>query len=208
METAFPLAAAFSCKGYDLLGRLLLLPLMSRKTMNAAIRAPPIAQPTPIPAAAPFDKSFEDEDWWALDVEVEDEDDWLSALAVEEPAVLVAAADADELVPEEDFEELVDVLVELELVVELDVVLATGPSRGRVTPSTTTSIGSVAPAGGANRAMLCARYPDEAASEMEAPGTVKLNVFDAMIMIGAVDSTVYVWLSREISAVTLAFSFP
>ena len=89
--------------------------------MNAAIRAPATAQPTPIPATAPFDKSFEDED--LLAVGFEDEDDWLSALAVEEPVILAEAADAGELAPEEDFEELPDVLVELELVVELGGVL-------------------------------------------------------------------------------------
>lgn len=101
--------------------------------MNAAIRAPPIAQPTPIPAAAPFDKSFEDEDWWALGVE--DGDDWLSALGVGEPVILAGAADADELVPEEVSEELVDVLVELGWVLApfdegLLVAEATALSRG------------------------------------------------------------------------------
>ena len=76
--------------------------------MHAAIRAPAIAQPTPIPAVAPFDKPFEDEDWLGLGFE--DEDDWLSAVAVKEPVVLAVAADADELIPEDGFEELVDVL--------------------------------------------------------------------------------------------------
>ena len=68
-----PLTAAFSCKGKDLLGRLLLFPRMSRKTMNAAIKAPATAQPIPIPATAPFDKSFEDEDWLALGCDDEDD---------------------------------------------------------------------------------------------------------------------------------------
>ena len=95
--------------------------------MNAAIRAPATAQPTPIPATAPFDKSFEDEDRLALGSE--DGDDWFSALAVEEPVMLpdaadadadelvmlpdAADADADELVTEVGFEELVDKPVEL-----------------------------------------------------------------------------------------------
>ena len=93
--------------------------------MNAAIKAPATAQPIPIPATAPFDKSFEDEDWLALGFE--DDDDWLSALAVEEPVMLPEAADvveepvmlpeaafavADVLVTEAGFEGLVDIPVE------------------------------------------------------------------------------------------------
>ena len=147
LDIALPLGAAFSCKGYDLVGRLLLLPLMSRKTINAAIRAPAIAQPMPTPAAAPFDKPFEDEDWWGLGFE--DEDDWLSAVPVKEPVVLAEAAEADKFVAEADFEEVVDLPAELEVVVEPGVVVsgfgeglvataATGLSRARGEPSTST----------------------------------------------------------------------
>ena len=147
LEIALPLGAAFSCKGYDLVGRLLLLPLMSRKTINAAIRAPPIAQPTPTPAAAPFDKPFEVEDWWGLGFE--DEDDWLSAVPVEDLVALAEAAEAYKPVAEAGFEEVVDLLAELELVVELGEVVtcfgkglvataATELSRARGAPSTST----------------------------------------------------------------------
>lgn len=69
--------AGFSSRGYDLLGRLLRLFRISRKTIQAAITAPAIAQPTPIPAAAPLDRPFEDEDgsWLGFDDGLDEEPD-------------------------------------------------------------------------------------------------------------------------------------
>lgn len=104
----FDRPADFSCNGYDLLRRLLRLLLMIAKTTSAAIRAPAMAQPTPIPAAAPLERPFEDEDRCALGFEVED--DWLSAVALEEPDMLAEAAEADDSAAEEVLKESVDVL--------------------------------------------------------------------------------------------------
>ena len=89
--------AGFSTKGYDLLGRRLRFFRITKKTINAAIRAPAIAQPIPMPAAAPLDMPFEEEEDPGL--EFEDVPDWLSAVALvfeepdDEPVVAVGEGD-------------------------------------------------------------------------------------------------------------------
>ena len=71
--------AGFSTKGYALLGLPLRFLRMRRKTRHAAISAPAMAQPTPMPAAAPFDTPLEEEEDPGL--ELGDAPGWPSALA-------------------------------------------------------------------------------------------------------------------------------
>ena len=71
--------AGFSTKGYDLLGRLLRFLRIRKKTRIAAIRAPAMAEPTPMPAVAPLDRPFEEEE--GAGVELKDALVWPSALA-------------------------------------------------------------------------------------------------------------------------------
>ena len=98
--------------------------------------------------------------------------------------MLVWAANADELVPEEGFEELIDVLVELGVVFGEGLLAteATGPSSARGIPSTIT-LSPPPPAGEGISAMVCAENVDDAVSEMAAVDTSKLNVWDAMTII-------------------------
>ena len=58
----FERVAGFSTKGYDLLGRPLRFLRIRRKTRHAAISAPATAQPIPMPAMAPLDRPFEEEE--------------------------------------------------------------------------------------------------------------------------------------------------
>ena len=110
--------AGFSTKGYDLLGRPLRFLRIRKKTRIAAMRAPAMAQPTPIPAVAPLDRPFEEEEDRGL--ELEDALDWRSALAsvVEGPDVeCVVAVGRGDPIPMSASAEVVDEL-ELGAVVE------------------------------------------------------------------------------------------
>lgn len=84
--------AGFSTKGYDLLGRDLRFLRIRKKTSNAAMSAPAMAQPIPMPAAAPLDKPFDEEE--DAGSGLEDGLDWPSAL----PLVLDSVVAAGELI--------------------------------------------------------------------------------------------------------------
>ena len=108
--------AGFSTKGYDLLGLPLRFLRIRKKTRIAAIRAPAMAQPTPMPAVAPLERPFEEEEDPAL--ELEDALNWPSALEKFDDACVFAVGDED-LVFMLTSPEVADVLVVSGLVEEI-----------------------------------------------------------------------------------------